>query len=66
MCEMRVFEYTKKSNLQKLSPDRQRFVAKMIMRDVKKLAAEKHITEPEAYALYSSGLYGGDHMLPEM
>lgn len=60
---MRIFEYTKKSNLQKLSPDQQKFVVKMIMRDVKQLAEKKQITEPEAYALYATGLYGGDRML---
>lgn len=60
---MRLFEYTQKSNLQKLSSDQQRFVAKLIMRDVKQLAQEKRITEPEAYALYATGLYGGDRIL---
>lgn len=57
---MYLFEYTKKANMEKLDPDRRKFVAKMITRDVQKIAAEKNISEERAYDLYSKGLFGGD------
>jgi len=57
---MKLFEYAKKSNLVKLDPDRQKFIAKIIMRDVQKIASEKNISEAAAYELYTHGLYGGD------
>lgn len=54
---MKMFEYTKKKNLEKLSAEQRMFVAKVIMRDVKKIAVDKGITEQEAYEGYSKGLY---------
>lgn len=57
---MKMFEYTKKSNFEKLDADKQKFVAKKIMQEVKQIAIEKNISEEQAYNLYSKGLYGAD------
>ena len=37
---MHVFEYGKKSNMNELSPDQQRFTAKMIVKEVQRIAKE--------------------------
>lgn len=57
---MKMFEYTKKVNITELDPDRQKFMAKVIVRDVQKIAREKNISEEKAYDLYVNGLFGGD------
>lgn len=57
---MRLFEYMKPSVMNSLEPTRQKFVAKMITREVAKLVEEKGMTEQEAYFCLSKGLYGGD------
>lgn len=57
---MRLFEYMKPGVMEKLEPTRQKFVAKLIVKEVKQLAKDKSITENEAYYLLSKGLYGGD------
>lgn len=41
---MRVFGYMKKSNFAKLSPERQKFMSKMIIKEVGKIAEEKNIS----------------------
>jgi len=57
---MRLFEYMKPGVMEQLEPTRQKFVAKLIVKEVKQLAKDKSITENEAYYLLSKGLYGGD------
>lgn len=57
---MRLFEYMKPSVISNLDPTRQKFVAKMIKREVEKVAKEHGLKEEEAYYLMSKGLYGGD------
>lgn len=57
---MRMFEYMKPGVMKQLEPTRQKFVAKLITREVQQLAKDKGITENEAYYLLSKGLYGGD------
>lgn len=57
---MRLFEYMKPSVINSLEPTRQKFVAKMIKREVEQLVKEKEMTEQEAYFWLSKGLYGGD------
>ena len=37
---MKAFEYTQKKNLENLSPDQQRFTAKMIVNEVQRIAKE--------------------------
>ena len=58
-----MFEYTKKENLMKLSPDARTFIAKKIMQEVDLIAKEKDIPQEKAYAMYASGLYGGDRIV---
>ena len=42
---MHVFEYGKKSNMNELSPDQQRFTAKMIVKEVQRIAKEHNIRD---------------------
>ncbi len=60
---MRVFEYGKKSNMNELSSDQQRFTAKMIVKDVQRIAKKHNISEEAAYWGYMHGLYDGDREL---
>lgn len=60
---MHMYEYTKKENLNQLSPDQQHFIAKVIMNDVKQIARERNISESLAYEMYARGLYGGDRTI---
>lgn len=60
---MHVFEYGKKSNMNELSPDQQRFTAKMIVKEVQRIAKEHNISEETAYWRYMHGLYDGDREL---
>lgn len=57
---MRLFEYMKPSVMNSLEPTRQRFVAKMIKREVEQVAEQTGLTKEEAYYCMSKGLYGGD------
>lgn len=57
---MRLFEYMRPSVMNSLEPTRQKFVAKMIKREVEQVAEKNGVTEEEAYYLMSKGLYGGD------
>lgn len=57
---MKAFELTRKQNVQAMSPDQQRFTAKMIVKEVEKIAKENNISEEEAYWGYTHGLYGAD------
>lgn len=60
---MHVFEYGKKLNMNELSPDQQRFTAKMIVKEVQRIAKEHNISEETAYWGYMHGLYDGDREL---
>ena len=53
---MHVFEYGKKSNMNELSPDQQRFTAKMIVKEVQRIAKEHNISEETAYWGYMHGV----------
>lgn len=57
---MKAFELTKKKNMAAMSPTQQQFTAKMIVREVQKIAKEHNISEEEAYWGYTHGLYGAD------
>lgn len=59
----RMFELTKESKFNELTPDQKKFYAKKIMREVENLAREKKISKEEAYELYSKGLYGADRSI---
>lgn len=57
---MKLMEYMKPSVMNSLEPTRQKFVAKMIIREVQQVAKENDMTEEQAYYWMSKGLYGGD------
>lgn len=60
---MKAFELTKKNSMSKMSESQQQFTAKMIMREVQKIAKEKNISEEDAYWGYMHGLYGSDRKI---
>ena len=60
---MRVFEFGKKANMAELSPTQQKFTAKMIIKEVQRIAREHNISEETAYWGYMHGLYDGDREL---
>lgn len=49
-----------KKKFEKLSMEQKKFMAKVIMNDVKQIALEQKISEQLAYDLYSKGLFGFD------
>lgn len=51
--------------MQAMSPDQQKFIAKMIVKEVEKIAKEYNISEEEAYWGYTHGLYGADREIGE-
>lgn len=57
---MKLFEYMKPSVMNSLEPTRQKFVAKMIIREVEQVAEKNGIAKEQAYYSMSKGLYGGD------
>ena len=60
---MKAFELCRKENIASMDPLQQRFTAKMIVREVEKIAKEKNISEEAAYYGYIHGLYGADREL---
>ena len=60
---MRAFEYARESNMKDLEPIQQQFTAKMILKEVQKIAKEHGIDEETAYWAYMHGLYDGDRKL---
>ena len=62
---MKAFELARRQNMQAMSPDQQRFTAKMIVKEVEKIAKEHNISEEEAYWGYTHGLYGADREIGE-
>lgn len=62
---MKAFELTRKKKLEELSSDQRQFTAKMIVREVQKIAKEHNISEKEAYWGYMHGLYGADRDVEE-
>ena len=62
---MKAFELTRKQNMEELSSDQRQFTAKMIVREVQKIAKEHNISEEEAYWGYTHGLYGADRDVEE-
>lgn len=57
---MKLMDYMKPSVMNSLEPTTQKFVAKMIIREAKRIAKENNMTEEQAYYWMSKGLYGGD------
>ena len=57
---MKVFELCRKENMAALDPDQQLFTAKMIVREVQKIARKKNISEEKAYYMYTKGLFDAD------
>lgn len=57
---MKAFDYTKKSNMNDLTSAQQKFMAKMIVKEVQKIAKEHNISEEAAYLAYTKGLYDSD------
>ena len=57
---MKAFELTQKENMKAMSSTQQRFTAKMIVKEVEKIAKEHNISEEEAYWGYTHGLYDAD------
>ena len=62
---MKAFELTRKKKLEELSSDQRQFTAKMIVREVQKIAKEHNISEKEAYWGYTHGLYGAERDVEE-
>lgn len=62
---MKAFELARRQNMQSMSPDQQRFTAKMIVKEVEKIAKEHNISEEQAYWGYTHGLYGADREIGE-
>ena len=62
---MKAFELTRKKKLEELSSDQRQFTAKMIVREVQKIAKEHNISEKETYWGYTHGLYGADRDVEE-
>lgn len=62
---MKAFELTRKKKLEELSSDQRQFTAKMIVREIQKIAKEHNISEKEAYWGYTHGLYGADRDVEE-
>ena len=62
---MKAFELTRKKKLEELSSDQRQFTAKMIVRELQKIAKEHNISEKEAYWGYTHGLYGADRDVEE-
>ena len=56
----KAFEYARKDVMKELSGDQQKFTARMILSEVKRIAEEHGISEEKAYWGYTHGLYGGD------
>ncbi|MDD3414236.1 MAG: hypothetical protein PHY47_09565 [Lachnospiraceae bacterium] len=57
---MKAFNYTQKGNMSDLAAPQQHFTAKMIIKEVQKIAKEQNISEEDAYWAYTHGLYGAD------
>jgi len=62
---MKAFELTRKQNMEEMLSDQRQFTAKMIVREVQKIAKEHNISEEEAYWGYTHGLYGSDRDVEE-
>ncbi len=62
---MKAFDLSKKSNMKAMAPDQRCFTAKMIMKEVEKIAKDHNISEEEAYWGYTHGLYGSDREIGE-
>lgn len=62
---MRAFEYGRQANMAGSSPTQRKFTAKMIVKEVQRIAREHHISEEVAYWGYMHGLYDGDRELPD-
>ena len=65
MVSMKAFELTRKQKMEEMSSDQRQFTAKMIVREVQKIAKEHNISEEEAYWGYTHGLYGADREVEE-
>ena len=59
----RVYDYTKKNNMKKMTPIQREFMAKMIVKEVEKYAREHDVSAETVYELYSRGMLGADRKL---
>ena len=59
----RVYDYTKKNNMKKMTPIQREFMAKMIVKEVEKYAREHDVSVETVYELYSRGMLGADRQL---
>lgn len=57
---MKAFDLSKESCMKAMTPEQQQFAAKMIMKEVEKIAKRNNISEEAAYWWYTHGLYGAD------
>lgn len=57
---MKLFEYMQPSVFKSLEPSQQRFISKIVMKEVEEVSEERNITKEEAYNCIAKGLYTGD------
>lgn len=58
-----VFELIQKQKMLNITPEEQKFLAKMIVKEVEQAAFETGKTAEEVYMWYAKGLYGSDRMI---
>lgn len=59
----KVFEYTKKTAMEELSPDQREFMARMMVHEIQKYAMEHDVSEEAVYELYQRGMLGSDRAI---
>lgn len=59
----RMFDCTKKKNMEELDSDSRKLMARIVVRDVKQIAKRLGVSEEIAYEAYRRGLLGGDRQL---
>ena len=63
---MRIFELLQGQHFKKMTWEQQKFLCKIVKKDVEKAAKESNLTEQVVYYYYTKGLYGGDRDIPDM
>lgn len=63
MVMKKVFDYTKKKEMEQLDEGQQRFTAKMIVKEVERYAKEHNVSPETAYEFYRRGMLGSDRPL---
>ncbi len=59
----KVFEFTKKKNLENLPIQQKAFVAKMMVKEIQNYALTHDVSEETVFELYSKGMLGSDRSL---